>query len=232
MVRTLDRAISLPRLNRVPLIAYFMTLVLAYLVGSIPTGYLVARARGVDIRSLGSGNIGATNAMRVLGRTVGLMVLFMDFAKGLLACLGLPLLAHLLFGPEEYRVGTISLGLAAAVGVVIGHNFTIWLRFKGGKGIATTAGVLAALVPWALVIALSVWVLLLLATRYVSVGSVAAAVAMPVATWFTSHGDILLTVMTSVLGIMAIWKHKGNLQRLVAGTESRFHLKKKSGGSA
>jgi len=208
-----------------------MTMSLAYLVGSIPTGYLVARARGVDIRSLGSGNIGATNALRVLGKRVGLMVLFFDFAKGLLTCLGLPLLMHVMFGPEEYRIGTISLAFASAVGVVIGHNFPIWLRFKGGKGIATTAGVLAALVPWALVVALSVWVLLLFATRYVSVGSVAAAVAMPVATWFTSHGDILLTAMTSVLGIMAIWKHKGNLQRLVAGTESRFSLKKKPGGA-
>lgn len=208
-----------------------MTLGLAYLVGSIPTGYLVARARGVDIRSMGSGNIGATNALRVLGKRVGIMVLLFDFAKGLLACLGLPLLMQALYGPEEVRIGTISLAFASAVGVVVGHNFTIWLRFKGGKGIATTAGVMAALVPWALVAALSVWILLLLLTRYVSVGSVAAAVTMPVATWFTSHGDILLTAMMSILGIMAIWKHKGNLQRLVAGTESRFSLKKKSGGT-
>jgi glycerol-3-phosphate acyltransferase PlsY len=212
----------------VPPLAYFFTALFAYLLGSIPTGYLVARAKGVDIRAVGSGNIGATNAFRALGKGWGIGVLLLDFAKGLLACLLVPggvgnLVA--LGGPER---GAGSLALVAAVCAVLGHNFTVWLRFKGGKGIATSAGALAALVPWALLIGVGVWVVLFTLTRYVSLGSMAAAVALPVATWFTTGGDVVLTLLTTGLGLMALFKHRANAKRLWAGTESRIEWRKKS----
>ncbi len=209
-------------------LAYILTALTAYLLGSIPTGYLVARAKGVDIRKVGSGNIGATNAFRVLGKAWGVGVLLLDFAKGLGACLSVPWLVGRLLGLEDPLRGATSLALVAAVCAVLGHNFTVWLRFKGGKGIATSAGALAALVPWALLIGVGVWIVLFALTRYVSLGSMAAAVTLPVATWFTTGGDIALTVLTTALGVMALLKHRSNLKRLLAGTESRIQWRRKS----
>ena len=154
-----------------PILGYIATAVVAYLLGSIPTGFLVAKARGIDIRTVGSGNIGATNAFRILGKGQGLLVLFGDASKGWIAVqLAAPLLAQMFAGaPENY------LRITAGVSAILGHNYTCWLGFKGGKGIATTAGVLLALVPWALLIILGVWILLILLTRYVSVASIAAS---------------------------------------------------------
>jgi glycerol-3-phosphate acyltransferase PlsY len=196
----------------------------AFLIGSIPTGFLVARARGVDIRTVGSGNIGATNAVRVLGKAWGIGVLLFDFAKGWLACRWVPVLVcgllHLQHPPDQ----ALGLALVAAVGAVLGHNFTPWLRFKGGKGIATSAGALVALVPGALLIGLVVWIILFAATRYVSLGSLGAAIALPVATWFTTHGDPALTILTTLLGLMAIVKHRTNIRRLLGGTENRIQF--------
>lgn len=209
--------------------AYILTGLCAYLLGSIPTGYLVARARGVDIRATGSGNIGATNAFRVLGRRWGILVLTADFVKGLLACLVVPMGIVAALGADPSHLRASLLALLAAVCAVLGHNFTVWLRFKGGKGIATTAGALAALVPWALLIAVVVWVLLFVVTRYVSVGSIAAAVTVPLATWFTTS-DRILTALTAVLGLLAIYKHRSNIQRLLAGTESRLELRSRRRG--
>jgi glycerol-3-phosphate acyltransferase PlsY len=129
--------------------------------------------------------------------------------------------------------GGVALALVSAACVVLGHNFTLWLRFKGGKGVATSAGALAALVPLALLIGLGVWVLLFVLTRYVSLGSMAAAVALPLATWFTEDADrIPLTVLTGILAVMAIVKHRSNIQRLLAGTENRLELgKARKGGT-
>src|SRR5712692_1257904 len=156
----------------------------AYLLGSIPTGYLVARAKGIDIRSLGSGNIGATNVMRILGKLAGIFVLVTDAFKGWLAVEGLTRLVFFLYGnplsdPEVF-------GIVAAFAAVLGHNYPCWLNFKGGKGIATSAGVLAALVPAALVMSLSVWIVLLALTRYVSIASIIGSFTLPFATWFTT----------------------------------------------
>jgi glycerol-3-phosphate acyltransferase PlsY len=208
--------------------AYLLTALLAYLLGSIPTGFLVARAKGVDIRKVGSGNIGATNAFRVLGKAWGVAVLLIDFAKGLFACLLVPGMVRGFLNLAVNEEGVIQLALVAAVCAVLGHNFTVWLRFKGGKGIATTAGALAALVPWALLVGLGVWVVCFSLTRYVSLGSIAAAVTLPVATWLTTNGNsrVPLTVVTAALGVMAILKHRSNIQRLLAGTESRIQLGK------
>ena len=218
-----------------PVLAYIIVAVIAYLLGSIPTGYLAARARGIDIRSVGSGNIGATNAMRVLGKPVGLFVLLLDLLKGYAACAFLaPLIFNWLaphfsglfcyFHDEPVEL-QIRFYLVAGIGAVLGHNYTCWLKFKGGKGIATTAGVYAALAPWALLIALAVFVFVLWVTRYVSVGSILAAVALTATIWIMTPDNLSLGIVTTGLSALAIYKHKSNIQRLMAGTENRLGRK-------
>ncbi len=204
-------------------LSYATVAIAAYLLGSIPTGYLVARAKGVDIRTVGSGNIGATNVFRILGVPAGIFVLVFDGLKGFAGCTWLVDAVGQLFqaNPEE----TEPLRLVGLV-VILGHNYTCWLHFKGGKGIATSAGVLAALVPWALLIILSLWILLFALTRYVSVGSLAASFTLPFATWFTTH-NWTLTLVTGAMGGLAIYKHKANIQRLLSGTEHRIGATKR-----
>jgi glycerol-3-phosphate acyltransferase PlsY len=219
----------------VPVLAYIITALAAYLLGSIPFGYLVAKAKGVDIRSVGSGNIGATNAMRVLGKPTGIFVLLMDALKGYLACRLLPPLIFNTLAPHFYGLAVFFQGepveiqtrffVIAGICAVLGHNYTCWLNFKGGKGIATTAGVYLALAPWAVLVSLIVFILVVLLTKYVSVGSITAAIALPVTVWAMTPHNILLGIVTTALGALAIWKHKGNIQRLRAGTENRIGRK-------
>ena len=147
---------------------------IAYLIGSIPTGFLMAKMRGVDIRSVGSGNIGATNVFRVLGKGPGVMVLLIDALKGFLPAKFLP--ALFLHGASISSPRYQYLALIAGVFAILGHNYTCWLRFKGGKGVATTAGVLIAWVPLAFLIALGSWLVVFGVSRYVSLASIAAAV--------------------------------------------------------
>ena len=213
-----------------PVLAYIIVAVAAHLLGSIPTGFLVARAKGIDIRAVGSGNIGATNAMRVLGKPAGIFVMLMDAAKGFLACV----FAAIYFdcyvpGPDyfddAYWILSGRLMLIAGIFAVLGHNYPCWLKFKGGKGIATTAGVYLALAPVALGIALAVFILAVLITRYVSLGSIVAAIALPVAVWILQPHNLFLGIATTALGALAIYKHKSNIQRLMTGTESRLGKK-------
>jgi glycerol-3-phosphate acyltransferase PlsY len=206
----------------VPVLSYIVTALVAYLLGSIPTGYLVAKARGVDIRTVGSGNIGATNAFRVLGKRFGILVLLIDALKGLVAVLWGAWLVYQFLPNAPLE----NLRITAALAAILGHNFTCWLHFKGGKGIATSAGVLIALVPWALLIILGIFVILFFVTRYVSVGSIAASFALPIATWFTTN-DVGLTSVTGAMGALAILKHRKNIQRLLNGTENRIEFRKK-----
>lgn len=233
-----------------PVLSYIVTAFAAYLLGSIPTGFLVGRARGIDIRTVGSGNIGATNTMRVLGRPAGILVLLVDCLKGWLACnLGVLIciwLAPNINGIRDFSSEQLSLpplerfAIIAGIFAVLGHNYTCWLKFKGGKGIATTTGVYLALAPWAVLIGLIVFILAVLVTRYVSVGSIAAAIALPVTIWVTmvsQHGsgsemfvatdNLFLGIVTTALGALAIYKHKSNIQRLRSGTESRITFKRK-----
>jgi glycerol-3-phosphate acyltransferase PlsY len=199
------------------MMSYVLTAVAAYFIGSIPTGYLWARAKGVDIRSVGSGNIGATNVFRILGKGPGIAVLLIDALKGYLPA------KYLLIGAtlanQEYH--SIVAGLFA----VIGHNYTCWLRFKGGKGIATSAGVLTAWVPLALLITLGSWIMIFAVSRYVSLASILAALVLPVAVLATGQPGYMIGI-ASLLSALAIYKHRGNLQRLLNGTENRFGSKK------
>jgi glycerol-3-phosphate acyltransferase PlsY len=216
-------------------LVFIVIAVAAYLLGSIPTGYLVARAKGIDIRSVGSGNIGATNAMRALGKPAGIFVLLMDAAKGYAACfLGAFIAAHFTSRYYEmrsdadivaqFKEGLEPFAIIAGLCAVLGHNYTCWLKFKGGKGIATSAGVYFALAPLAAGIALVTWIVTAVLTRYVSIASIAAAVALPTAVWLTKD-SLFLGIVTTALGLLAIFKHRGNIQRLLNGTEQRFGQK-------
>ena len=206
-----------------------MVAVAAYLLGSIPTGFLVAKAKGMDIRKTGSGNIGATNAMRVLGKPAGILVLLADAAKGYAAVFVLPLVGVNLFDATHTTDAELFRScVIAGICAVLGHNYTCWLKFKGGKGIATTAGVYLALAPWAVLVGLVVFILAVLLTKYVSVGSIAAAIALPVTVWIMTPQNLFLGIVTTALGALAVYKHKSNLQRLMAGTENRLGQKKET----
>jgi glycerol-3-phosphate acyltransferase PlsY len=200
---------------------FYLTALGAFLLGSMPTGYLVARAKGVDIRKHGSGNIGATNVFRTLGKPLGVFVFFVDALKGFAAVW----LAGRFGGGSEWA------GIIAAVAVIAGHNYTPWLGFKGGKGIATSAGVLLALMPWAVLAIALVWVAVFTVSRYVSLASICAAAALPVAAaalWCSGcEGNGPLLGFAVLISALAIWRHRTNIQRLRAGTESRFDRKKK-----
>jgi acyl phosphate:glycerol-3-phosphate acyltransferase len=198
---------------------YICSVVIAYVLGSTPSGYLAGKARGVDVRTMGSGNIGATNVFRVLGRTAGIAVLTADALKGFVATRFAPLVALHFFAASGAR--RENLAVAAGVAAILGHNYTCWLRFKGGKGIATSAGVVLAWVPEACVTAVCLWCLGLAATRYVSVASIAAALVLPFAVWYW-NGSPTMTYVMSALSLLAIAKHRGNIQRLLAGTENRI----------
>ena len=204
------------------LIALTSTAIAAYFLGSFPTGYLVGRARGVDLRQKGSGNIGATNALRVLGRGPGSFVLLIDALKGFLACTYLPVMLGRcgVYGPTAIDTGTL-VPVVGGVFAVLGHNFTCWLRFKGGKGVATSAGVLAGLMPLAFAIVLTVFLLGIAFTRVVSIGSLAAAATLPLAAWF-SRPDPILLVLALLLSVLVFCLHRSNISRLRAGTEPRI----------
>lgn len=204
-------------------ISYIIVVLFAYLVGSIPTGFLLAKARGIDIRTVGSGNMGATNVFRVLGKTAGIVALVVDGLKGYVAA---KWLCDLLLPMLNVSNPDVELQIIAGIAAVLGHNYTCWLHFKGGKGIATTAGVYFALAWLPVTIALGTWIIVVVLTRYVSIASIASAIALPAAVWLNpdSH-SLLLKLVTTALGTMAIINHKKNIQRLLNGTEGRIGRK-------
>lgn len=212
-------------------LAYTLTVIVSYLLGSIPSGFLAGKARGIDIRQEGSGNIGATNVFRILGRTAGICVLLADALKGLLAVMVVADLSALVFGPPtlplENAPSRQGLQLAAGVAAILGHNYTCWLRFKGGKGVATTAGVLIAWLPMPFLVVLVVWLVVFAASRYVSLASIGAAVVLPLAAWLLD-GRVAMIVITALLSALAIYKHRANITRLLNGTENRFGKKQEA----
>jgi glycerol-3-phosphate acyltransferase PlsY len=193
----------------------------AYLLGSIPTGYLLVRLFcHQDIRSVGSGNIGATNVMRAGGKGLGAATFLLDVLKGCAAVwLGAALAA--LLEPAMPPRNAEALG---ALFAVLGHMFTPWLKFRGGKGVATGFGVFLVAAPWAALAAITVFAVLLALTRYVSLGSIVAAASFPVFAWYMVKGDrplFFLAVQVAV-ALLIIVKHHQNIRRLLGGTESRF----------
>jgi glycerol-3-phosphate acyltransferase PlsY len=221
----------------VSVLGYILIAVVGYLLGSIPTGYLVARTRGIDIRTVGSKNMGATNVFRTLGKGPGIFVLLIDAFKGFAAvALALKFYPQLQeYLPQLFPSASVTsesarfgYGLLAGIAAVLGHNYTCWLNFKGGKGIATTAGVFLGLAPAAVGIAAALWLGAFLATRYVSIASILAAVALPTAVWFTQE-NLALRIIAIILSALAIYKHRANIQRLRNGTENRIQFGKPEG---
>jgi len=203
---------------------WLLTLTTAYLLGSIPFGYLLVRLfRKEDVRSTGSGNIGATNVARAGGTTLGLLTLLFDALKGYIAVL---IAMHL--APNTAQ-GPSTLAVAAAVAAVIGHVFPIWLRFHGGKGIATALGVFIALVPLVALSSVGVFLLIVATTRLVSLGSILAAVSIPfLAILLVTHRSPALLAGLSFISLLSIIKHHANIVRILHGTESRFGSNKNS----
>jgi glycerol-3-phosphate acyltransferase PlsY len=188
--------------------AAILALVAAYLLGSIPFSYLVARLRGIDVRTVGSGNVGATNVMRSAGRAAGLSAFALDFLKGTAATL----LAR--------RLAGVDVAGAAAVAAVVGHMHPVWLRFKGGKGVSTGAGAFLPLIPIPTVIGLATFGIVLALTRYASAGSMAGATALAVGA-FLMHAPPSVAWAATVTAILIVWKQRANIGRIAAGTERR-----------
>jgi glycerol-3-phosphate acyltransferase PlsY len=187
-----------------------LAVTLGYLVGSIPFAYLLSRRQGIDLRRTGSGNVGASNVLRTTGVRAAVLAMMLDAVKGTLAVVMAQLLS----------AGPIAI-VAAAFASIVGHVYPVWLRFRGGKGVATAAGAFALLAPKAMGIAAAVFLVAVIATRYISVGSIAGALTL-----------VIVAVITDVPGVVAIgatastiiivYRHRGNLTRLVAGTERRI----------
>ncbi len=197
----------------------------SYLLGSIPAGFIAGWICGVDLRTQGSGNIGATNALRVLGKQWGYAVFLFDFLKGFV-----PVLVALHWGASEGVHPQSAPGALAALCALLGHSFPVWLGFKGGKGIATSAGVIVGLFPAAFLFCVVAWLLFFTTTRYVSVASIAASIALPTAVTalFLLHcADWLALLVSIVMCALALWRHRSNIARLRAGTEPRFERRKK-----
>lgn len=233
--------------------AYLLPFI-AFIIAATPFGLIIGRmVKGIDIRDHGSGNIGTTNVFRVLGKWPGIICLILDILKGFVpVVLAINLLQ---FGdrepiphfalldslrqtlPASQQVFVQVIHVVTALFAILGHNYSPWLGFKGGKGIATSAGVLLALMPFAVIILILLFLVVFLTTRYVSVASIIASAALPFLTLWGSwhHGriqdgtwNIPLFIFSLIVAILAIWKHRSNIQRLRNGTENRFTKKKKA----
>ena len=200
--------------------------VVGYLLGSFPAGYIAGRLAGVDVRSVGSGNIGATNVLRVLGKRWGYPVFLIDAFKGF-AAVRLAFL-FVTFRPEAKPYAEYFAILAAMMAVA-GHSFPVWLRFKGGKGVATSAGALIGLMPMAVPLVFLVWVVVFETTRYVSLASIIAAIALPIIVSVLARWKFIdtwaLTYFSIIIMLLVLWRHRSNCSRLLKGTEQRFTRK-------
>jgi len=199
---------------------------ISYLIGSVPAGYLAGRVAGIDIRKFGSGNIGATNVVRVLGKRYGYPVFLFDFVKGTAAVE----ISILIFNSTHHaEVSREFFAILAGVSSVVGHSYPVWLGFKGGKGVATSFGVVFGLIPVAALIAVVVWLMTFGTTRYVSVASMTAALALPVTVvamlYLKQLNGPTLLLFSICLAVIVIWRHRSNLSRLMRGTEPRFERK-------
>jgi len=235
----------------------------AFLLGSIPFGLIIAKAKGINIREHGSGNIGATNVLRVIGKKYGIICLLLDALKGfipvviainLIQITGKPITAFHIGALDPFALHLPAAGqfkgqlihVITALAAILGHNYSPWVGFKGGKGIATSAGVLLALMPAGMGLLVIVWVIVFALTRYVSLASIVAAAVLPLIThigarfhhvhnnkslptlWEAGTWNKPLFFFSLVIAILAIWKHRTNIDRLLEGTEHRFTRKPKS----
>lgn len=211
---------------------FIIVAAVGYLLGAIPFGFLLVKIfRGEDIRLSGSGNIGATNVARSGASGLGLATLILDALKGFLAVWFASFL-----GSSAYNscgttpcVPAIRLMSVAALAAVLGHIFPVWLRFKGGKGVAVAIGAFGLLFPMALLITLLAFIVVVAISRYVSLGSILGAIIFPLAAYFVEHANLPSVLLVSAIGALIVLKHSENIRRLLAGNENRFGAKKTQG---
>ncbi|ADL12572.1 glycerol-3-phosphate 1-O-acyltransferase PlsY [Acetohalobium arabaticum] len=195
------------------MVSYIFVILISYLLGSIPFGLIITRlVKGVDIREYGSGNIGATNAYRVMGFGMGIMVALCDIGKGYISVF----IAQQVFGSQAALI-LILAGLAA----IAGHNWPIFLKFDGGRGVATSVGVLISLLPKAVLIAFFAWLVIVLTTRYVSLGSIIGAVLIPISA-LIFNSPATYVGLGLAIAIFVVYRHRPNIQRLLAGEENKI----------
>lgn len=196
------------------MISEILLVAFAYLLGSVPTGYILGYLSGVDVRKAGSGNVGATNVARVAGKKLGIFTLVGDVAKGFLP----------VYLAQQLGFDATVVGLAA-LAAFLGHLFPVFLNFSGGKGVATALGALLALAPAATAVLLLVFLAVALASRIVSLASIVAAAAAPVAVWLLGYPPAVIATAVA-MALLIIWRHEKNIQRLMAGAEPKFSTKK------
>jgi len=193
----------------------------AYLLGSVPTSYIFGKVfKKIDIRKYGSGNVGATNVFRVMGKKYGIAVLIIDMLKGFLAIAILPIL----FYSEPFPISLDLLKIILGAASICGHIWTVFLKFKGGKGVATSAGVLIGLSPIVMLCSLVVWSIVAFLSKYVSLASIIAAISVPMFMWLLKQPKQYL-IVTSILAILVIYKHRSNIGRLLSGQEAKIGQK-------
>lgn len=214
------------------LTVYLIVAVVSYLLGSIPFGYVLVKIfRGEDIRLSGSGNIGATNVARSGAKGLGAITLLLDALKGAVAVFLAWYMAYWndpwlrTEGPDP---AAYRLAATAALFAVLGHIFPVWLKFKGGKGVATALGVFVFLFPKGIPVSLLIFIVVVAMTRYISLGSILATISFPIVTWFLYRPDWVSLTLVAIVAVLIIGKHNANIGRLMAGTESRFGSKKAS----
>ena len=189
-------------------------ILLGYLAGSVPFAFLLARRAGIDVRVAGSGNVGAANVMRTTGTRRAILVMALDVAKGALAVVLASVVVH----------AGVTLTALAAAAAVVGHIYPVWLRFHGGKGVAVAAGVFAVLTPIATALAAALFLVIVALTRYISLGSIAATVALPPAAWVTGE-PVAVVFAAAGSGALILFRHRGNIRRLREGTERRMGVR-------
>jgi glycerol-3-phosphate acyltransferase PlsY len=193
----------------------FLILLLAYLIGSIPFGYLLVRFKtGEDVRSMGSGNIGATNVLRTTGRWIAVVTLLLDIAKGFFAVW---LMARYTFDSRLWMS-------AAALAVMAGHAYPVFLKFQGGKAVASFVGAFLYLTPVPMAAALVLFAIVAIATKHVSMGSIVMAGSLPLGAWFIAHPPAVVLITTVIAAVFIIYRHRENISRLRAGTEYVFRF--------
>jgi glycerol-3-phosphate acyltransferase PlsY len=190
-----------------------IAVMIGYLLGSLPFAYWAGRLKGIDLRKVGSGNIGGTNAVRMLGARYGVPVILLDIGKGVAAVL------------IARQLGSVTVEVLAAVAAVLGHAFPIFLRFRGGKAVAVGAGAMLALVPEIGLMVTAIWFIVAATTRYASLASLATAVAFPTLT-FVFGEPWPVRIFALMGGLFVIWRHRSNIARLRAGTENRINLRR------
>ncbi len=210
-----------------PFIAFILSTITAYLIGSIPTGFLTTRIFiGADIRSAGSKNVGATNVYRVAGKLPGLLTLVIDIVKGVVVVTVVAEFFYRYLPDVDYIFYQAFLGLTA----ILGHIYSVFMKFKGGKGVATTIGVTAAIAPFVLLVSLAVWLIVFIPTSYVSLGSLAFGVALPISAVCLDQ-PFYIVIFCVILCLINTYKHKENIKRLLKREETRtiiFSRKSKS----